>query len=185
MRAVAREDHPAMHEVRQPAALERVDRHQSSRKSACPTTRAIRGDHTVSGLRSASGSASQPSCRSIRQMLSGCLCSSADWPLLNGGSNQNQRSAGRSRLHLDIGDQEVVLEQLALEIEAQHPADRRIRAVAGDQLVGLELIGPSGVSIVDGGRGRTGVPSAVDLVRDPQVDRRARPARRSTRYSSK
>ena len=32
----------------------------------------------------------------MRQRLSGCLCSSADWPGLNGGSNQNQRSVGKS-----------------------------------------------------------------------------------------
>jgi hypothetical protein len=30
----------------------------------------------------------------MRQTLSGCLCRSADWPRLNGGSNQNQRSVG-------------------------------------------------------------------------------------------
>ncbi len=32
----------------------------------------------------------------MRQMSSGCLCSSAERPAWNGGSNQNQRSVGNS-----------------------------------------------------------------------------------------
>ena len=49
-----------------------------------------------SGRFSTSGSASQPSWKSTRQTLSGCMCSSTLWLRWNGGSNQNQRSAGRS-----------------------------------------------------------------------------------------
>ena len=47
-----------------------------------------------SGFFSSSGSASQPSWKSMRQTPSGCMCSSTLWLRWNGGSNQNQRSAG-------------------------------------------------------------------------------------------
>jgi hypothetical protein len=51
---------------------------------------------TFSGCFSAIGSASQPSWKSMRQTLSGWRCSSTDWLGWNGGSNQNQRSDGKS-----------------------------------------------------------------------------------------
>ena len=36
----------------------------------------------------------------MRQMSSGCLCSSAERPAWNGGSNQNQRSVGNAAVIL-------------------------------------------------------------------------------------
>jgi hypothetical protein len=51
---------------------------------------------TFSGFFASSGLAFQPSWKSMRQTLSDCLCSSTDWPRWNGGSNQNQRSVGKS-----------------------------------------------------------------------------------------
>ena len=55
---------------------------------------------TFSGSFSTAGSANRLSCRSIRQMSSGCLCSSAERPAWNGGSNQNQRSVGNAAVIL-------------------------------------------------------------------------------------
>jgi hypothetical protein len=85
-----------------------------------PEQRRTRG-MMFSGLRSSTGSASQPSWKSMRQMPS-AACSSTLWPGWNGGSNQNQRSAGKSRRHLDVGDQEAVAEGAALGFLAQQLA---------------------------------------------------------------
>ena len=46
----------------------------------------------------------------MRQTSSGCRCSSTDWFGWNGGSNQNQRSVGKSASMLHVGDQEAVAE---------------------------------------------------------------------------
>ena len=51
---------------------------------------------TFSGFISSSRSASSPTWKSRRHTSSACLCSSAERPRLKGGSNQNQRSTGRS-----------------------------------------------------------------------------------------
>jgi hypothetical protein len=75
-----------------------------------------------SGFFSSTGSASQPSWKSMRHMPSACLCSSTLWPGWNGGSNQNQRSVGPSRFHRDVGDQEAVAEDAALGLLAQQLA---------------------------------------------------------------
>ena len=67
-----------------------------SRTSASSPSMARRRGRMRSGLRSSSGSASQPSWKSMRHTSSACRCSSADWFGWNGGSNQNQRSVGKS-----------------------------------------------------------------------------------------
>ncbi len=48
------------------------------------------------------------------------------------------------RRHAHVGDEELVVEDLAAEIEAQHRPHRRARAVAGDQPVGRQIVGPVG-----------------------------------------
>ena len=45
------------------------------------------------------------------------------------------------RFHRDVGDQEVVLENAPLEIEAHHRAQRRGRAIAADQPIGFDTVG--------------------------------------------
>jgi len=46
--------------------------------------------------------------------------------LWNVGSNQNQRS--------DVGDQELLGEDVALELDPKHRADAALRAIASDQI---------------------------------------------------
>jgi hypothetical protein len=93
VRRIAREQHAAVAEAVHPHARERIDadpfelEFRIGASSAC-----TRG--TRSGVFSNAGSASHPSWKSMRQTLSGCRCSSTDWFGWNGGSNQNQRSAG-------------------------------------------------------------------------------------------
>ena len=108
--------------------------HSSSNCVSLPSSACTRGI-TRSGWRSATGSASQPSWKSMRQTSSGCRCSSTDWFGWNGGSNQNQRSAGKVRLHLHIGDQEAVAEDRPLLSSPSASANRAARAVGGDQPV--------------------------------------------------
>ena len=72
-----------------------------------------------SGFFSSSGLASQPSWKSMRQTPSGCMCSSTLWLRWNGGSNQNQRSAGKSAFIAHVGDQEAIAEDAALALLAE------------------------------------------------------------------
>ncbi len=67
----------------------------------------------------------------MRHMSSACRCSSTDWPGWKGGSNQKQRSVGKSAVHRDVGDQEAVAEHAALALLAQQLAQVGARAVAG------------------------------------------------------
>ncbi|MCY1542899.1 hypothetical protein D9M68_786760 [compost metagenome] len=69
--------------------------HSSSNFTSLPSSACTRGI-TRSGDFSSTGSASQPSWKSMRQTLSGWRCSSTDWLGWKGGSNQNQRSLGKS-----------------------------------------------------------------------------------------
>ena len=64
----------------------------------------------------------------MRQTSSACRCSSTDWSGWNGGSNQNQRSVGKSALHLDVGDQEPVAEDLALDLAGPAASRTGLRA---------------------------------------------------------
>ena len=73
----------------------------------------------------------------MRQMLSGCLCSSARLAGVERRVEPEPAFGRKIGRHLDVGDQEPILEYAALEIEAEH-ARGRARAVGGDQLVGLE-----------------------------------------------
>ena len=77
----------------------------------------------------------------MRQTLSVCRCSSTDWLGWKGGSNQNQRSAGKVGLHHDVGDEEAVLEDLALDLQPHQFADRAAGAVGDDQPVGFDAVG--------------------------------------------
>ena len=52
---------------------------------------------------------------------------------------------GRKRRgHLDVGDQELVLEHLAGKFRADHLPQRRARAVAGDDVSGMQRVGTVG-----------------------------------------
>ncbi len=48
---------------------------------------------------------------------------------------------GEAGLHLDVGDQEAVLETAAVAFQAEQTAQRRARAVAGDDMVGSQFVG--------------------------------------------
>ena len=65
MRAVSGEDHAVVHETLEPPALEGVDGHPVDLEIGAAEHPLMRG-LTFSGRFSISGSASQPSCKSIR-----------------------------------------------------------------------------------------------------------------------
>ncbi len=76
------------------------------------------------------------------------------------------------RLHHHVGNQEVVLEHPADEVEAHHGAGRRTGAVAGDQPVGLKLV--RSVRGIDGERDMVVLRrDADDLVAAADLDRLA------------
>ena len=85
---------------------------------------------TFSGFFSSSGSASQPSWKSMRQTLSASRCSSTLWPRWNGGSNQNQRSAGKSAFITTSAIRKRSWKTLPSTSRPSMAADRAARAVA-------------------------------------------------------
>ena len=91
MRAVAGEDHPAVAELVH-AHAGRVDADPLESRIPSPAGRRLDRGITRSGFFSSSGSASQPSWKSMRQTSSGSRCSWTDWMRWNSGSNRNQRS---------------------------------------------------------------------------------------------
>jgi hypothetical protein len=91
---------------------------------------------TRSGFFSSSGSASQPSWKSMRQTLSACLCSST-LAAVEGRVEPEPAFGREGGLHHHVGDQEAVLEELPDEIRAHHAAGVAVGTVAGEHPVGL------------------------------------------------
>jgi hypothetical protein len=134
------------------AAGELVDRHPLQLELGVRAQHGRMRGMTRSGFFSSSGSASQPSWKSMRQTLSACLCSSTDWPRMEGRVEPEPALGGEIGLHHHVGDQEAVLEELAGELGAHHAAGVTVGAVAGDHPVGLHL--EHAVGRLDG-QGRT------------------------------
>jgi hypothetical protein len=98
-------------------ALERVHARPLELELAPSPEHRAQARQDALGLFSPRGSASQPSWKSTRHTSSAWRCSSTDCSGWNGGSNQNQRSVGKSRRHADVGDQEAVAETPGLAFE--------------------------------------------------------------------
>ena len=65
------------------------------------------------------------------------------------GRREPEAALGREiRRHVHVGNQELVLEGHAGEVETEQAADGRARAVGGDEPIGVERYSPSGVSMV-------------------------------------
>ena len=75
-------------------------------------------------------------------MSSGCLWRSADCPEWKGGSNQNQRSDGKSAFISTSAMRKRSSKASPAKSRPQRRADGRAGAVAGEKIVGLERIGP-------------------------------------------
>ena len=103
-----------------------------SKSASAPSIARSRG-RIRSGLRSSSGSASQPSWKSMRHTSSACRCSSADWFGMERRIEPEPPLGRKVRLHVDVGDEEAVAEDLALGFEAQQRAHRAARAVGDDR----------------------------------------------------
>ena len=121
VRGVAGEQHAAVAELLHAPALERVDarpldlelarRRRASRAGAAGSARAS------SPPRDRRPSRAGSRCARRRRPAGAAAPTGCGW---NGGSNQNQRSGGKVRLHLDVGDQEAVAEHLPLGFEPEH-----------------------------------------------------------------
>ena len=85
------------------------------------------------------------------------------------------------RRHLDVGDQELVLEHLAGEFRADHPAQRGFCAVAGDDKARAASDTGRRASRSSAAHGRCVVPAqspcCASAGRSPEVARRDRPDR--------
>ena len=140
MRGIADEDHAAMHEAVEPAAIEGVDRNPFSSKSCAASTLSSRA-RTRSGSCSASGVG-------VGAKLQ------IDAPDVVGLAMHQRRLAGmerrrepetalgrKIRRHVHIGDEEFVLEGDAGKVESEERRDGRARAVGGNQPIGVEPVG--------------------------------------------
>ena len=135
------EEHPVVAEPVQPAALEGVDADPFEVEIGVGTQHALQTRHDAFGFLSSSGSASQPNCRSMRQICRP-VCAARPMPGIEGGSNQNQRSVGKSAFIFTSRDQEAVLEDLPPECQPHVPADGAARAVRCEKVVRLKPVGP-------------------------------------------
>ncbi len=179
MRRIAGEHHAAVHEPLHAAAAERVDADPFQLEFSFCTEHRLDARHDPFRLfvplpdrrRSRAGSRCARHCPA-------CLCSSTDWPGWNGGSNQNQRSVGKSACITHVGDQEAVVEHSAAG--TSRPSDSRTGerdAVAGEQPIGGNAI--AAVRRLDLERDAIGmVRDGNDMVAPAQLDRRPVPAQR-------
>ena len=94
-----------------------------------------------SGCFSRSGSASQPSWKSMRQTSSACRCSSADWFGMKRRIEPEPALGRKVRLHVDVGDQEAIAETPALPLRGRASnAPDSCEPSADDQPVARELV---------------------------------------------
>ena len=80
----------------------------------------------------------------MRHTSSGCRWSSTDWLRWNGGSNQNQRSAGKPACMRTSAIRKRSRNVWPLALLPEHAADRRARAVARDEIAACERVVPVG-----------------------------------------
>ena len=171
VRGVAGEDHRAVDEALQAPALEGVD------ADPLELERPVLAEHRLQARADALGLALLDRVGVPAEL-------EVDAPDVVGLLVQQGRLAGVERRvepepalgrvvgrHLDVGDQEPVLEHPALEREAHELADLGARAVAGDQPVGLDRVGAVGRLQIDAGMIGEGL-DADALVLEAQVDAR-------------
>ncbi len=140
MRGIARENHPAVEEAIHPPALEFVERDPLELELVVT-------EH-----------ARDPRPHVLRLLLDDgigiAIELEIDAPDIVGLPVQQRGAAGMKRRiepepalgrelrrHLDVGDQELVLEHLAGELGADHLPQRGARAVAGDDILRVQAIG--------------------------------------------
>ena len=141
MRGIADEDHAAMHEAVEPAAVEGVDRDPFELVGMVfehlvePRTHALRrllGDRVGVGTELQIDAPDVVGLAMHQGRLAGMKGRREPEPALG-------RKLGR---HVDIGDEEFVLEGDTGEVEAQKPARGRARTVGGDEPIGVEPVRP-------------------------------------------
>ena len=174
MRGVADEHHAAMHETVDAPAIEACrSRPIRARTRAWPSMpwRAAGADafRLLLALGSASGQAAD---RCARHCRAGGACS-ADWPVVKGRSEPEAALGRKIRGHAHVGDQELVLEGDAGEVEAEQArarsSARHRRRSANRRRAGKR---PSGVSIVSRDSDRCARSSADHAVSPAQIDAR-------------
>jgi hypothetical protein len=117
VRRVADEQHAAVVEAVHAPALEGVDADPFQLELALVAQHGLDARDDVLGLFSSSGSASQPSWKSMRQTLSAWRCSSTDWL---GGRAGRTRTSARHGAFAPRRRSEAVHEDLALALQPQH-----------------------------------------------------------------
>ena len=170
MRGIAGKNHPAVEEAIHPPALEFVERDPLELELVVT-------EH-----------ARDPRPHVLRLLLDDgigiAIELEIDAPDVVGLTVQQRGAAGMKRRiepepalgrelrgHLDVGDQELVLEHLAGEVGADHLPQRRARAVAGDDILRVQAIGA--LRRLD--RQRDGIVALLErrhLVAPAQIDRR-------------
>ena len=99
---------------------------------------------TFSGCFSTTGSASGLELQIDAPDIVGLLVQQRRTPGMKRRIEPEPALGRKRRGHLDVGDQELVLEHLAGKFRADHLPQRRARAVAGDDVSGVQRVGPVG-----------------------------------------
>ncbi|KAF1854017.1 hypothetical protein Lal_00005231 [Lupinus albus] len=138
MGAVAGEQDAAMAEPLQPAALEGVDRHpfQLERRVGAQHRLNARDDPLRLLLLLRVGIPAQLEIQAPD--IVGLHVQQGRLLAVEGRVEPEPALRREIGLHHHVGDQEAVLEHLALELQPQHLAHRRLGAVAGDDPIGLD-----------------------------------------------
>ena len=121
MRGISCEDHAPMHEAFQAAALERIDGHPFEREIVMPQHLPKAGDHALRrllGFRIRIGSKLQIDAPDIVRLF----VQQGRASLMERRIEPEPSLGWKVALHLHIGDQEAIFEDLALKGETEHAA---------------------------------------------------------------
>ena len=175
MGAVAAEDHRAVDEALQPPALKGVDAHPLQPKVRMAQHALDPGpDDLGAPLALGIGVPAELEVDAVDRV--GLPMQQRRLPLVEGRLEPEAPLGREVGCHLDVGDEEALLEHLPREVETQHLAHRRARPVAGHDVSRLEVVGA--VRRLDPQRGV--VPARLQSghpVAEPQIDQRMREGR--------
>ena len=134
MRGIAGEDHAAVQKAVHPAALEFVERDPFELELVVAEHARDPRPHVLRPLLD-DGIGIRMELQIDPPDIVGLLVQQRRTPGMKRRIEPEPALGRKFRGHLDVGDQELVLEHLAGEFRADHLPQRRARAVAGDDII--------------------------------------------------
>ena len=171
MRCVAREQHAPVPERGHALALERVDRRPGDLEGRLFAEHGFQARDDALGLPLLDVISLRPELEVDAPHVVRLLVQENRLAFVEGWLEMEPALGREIRLHLDVDDEEAVVEDLSLEAEAEHVAKRRARAIGGNQPIGFDGISAIGRLDAD----FDVVPASIephDLVAPPQIDER-------------